>query len=124
MAFVLRASFETSQSYQYVGALNKPWRLHYACCYSQQVYKAKRHGATVVAIKILKVSEDSRLESAHAQSLEREVEVLYKARHPHIVTYFGLLKQVSWSARLMIGLCILQSTTAIAAAVTLADTFI
>lgn len=58
-----------------------------------QVYKAKRHGATVVALKML-VAEGSQPGSDFVKALELELGVLRNAHHPHIVNCFGVCVQV------------------------------
>ena len=59
-----------------------------------KVYKAQRHEATVVALKVL-MAASAPEETGFLQGLELELQVMRGACHPHIVTCFDVCKQVS-----------------------------
>ena len=58
-----------------------------------QVYKAKRWEATVVALKML-IAQGPVPASDFVRALELELQVMREAKHPHIVTCFGICVQV------------------------------
>ena len=58
-----------------------------------QVYKARRHEATVVALKVM-AAEGATNESDQLSAVQLEALVLQQARHPHIVTCFQSALQV------------------------------
>ena len=59
-----------------------------------QVYKATRYEATVVALKVL-VAGAKVTAKKILKAVELELQVMRKARHPHIVPCFGICVQVT-----------------------------
>ncbi|KAK9812065.1 hypothetical protein WJX73_002618 [Symbiochloris irregularis] len=64
-----------------------------------KVFKGMRNGATVVAIKALMAKETCPQSSQDvhdfSRALELELQVMHRARHPHIVTCFGVCMQAT-----------------------------
>lgn len=50
------------------------------------VFKGWRNGVDPVAVKVLKGEQDARLTDAFI----KEIDILRRARHPHVVQYVGL----------------------------------
>ena len=58
------------------------------------MYKAVRNEATTVALKLL-LAEGGNQDPDFLQAMELELQVTKEARHPHIVTSFGVCVRVS-----------------------------